>query len=457
MNHPDDTIAAIATPVGQGGIGIVRISGPRSLPIAKEIFRPHRKNALRPRCLTYGHVVDPSDGTVIDEALLAVMPAPNSYTREDVVEINCHGGMIAVRKTLELTLARGARLADPGEFTKRAFLNGRISLPQAEAVMDVISSVTQESMRIAVDQLRGTLSQKLSALRNDLLEVAAFTEACIDFPEDDIGGETSSEIDLKLTGAKSALEGLSNTFGEARLFRDGLSVAIVGRPNVGKSSLLNALLKKDKAIVTDIPGTTRDVIEDFLNIDGLPVRILDTAGIRKTDETVEKEGVRRSVEAMKGADFVIAVLDGSEAMTDDDSGLLDEIRGKNALVVLNKSDLPVKLSPEDLAGFGKRVLLISAATGEGLEELKSVVFQANLKNWREDREGVVVTNLRHKIALDKACDSLAKATALLGTNQPLELFSIEMRDALDSLGEITGVVTTEDILNKIFSDFCIGK
>ena len=460
MRFENDTIAAISTPVGQGGIGIVRISGPRSLEIAETIFRPGKAAPLadkRSGSLLYGHIINPADNTNVDEVLLAVMRSPHSYTKEDVVEINCHGGMISVKRTLETVLAQGARLADPGEFTKRAFLNGRINLTQAEAVFDVITAKTEESMKLALEQLQGGLSEKLADIRKKLIDISASAEAYIDFPEDDIETKTSLQIRERLTEIKEEIDGLSATFQEARFFRDGLAVAIVGRPNVGKSSLLNVLLKKDRAIVTELPGTTRDLIEDYLNINGLPIRIMDTAGIRNSEELVEKEGIRRSLDAINKADFIIALLDGSAPLEEDDLQLMELIRGKNAVIVINKSDLPAKISLEGIREKGREYLLISALSGEGVEKLKSAIFHSNLRNWAEEREGVVVTNIRHKTALDKTSSSLGRALGLFLADQPLEFFSIELRDALDSLGEITGTVTTEDILDKIFSTFCIGK
>ncbi len=460
MKYFDDTIAAISTPVGQGGIGIVRISGSDSIMIADKIFRSKRTDKLlkaKSFSMLYGHIIDPAEGGVIDEVLVSVMRSPNSYTREDVVEINCHGGMIPLRKTLEKILQQGARLAEPGEFTKRAFLNGRISLTQAEAVLDLIRAKTGESMRIAIEQLKGGLSEKLAEIRNTLLEICALSEAYIDFPEDEIETKTSEHIIGEITAIKKEIAQISRTFQEARFFREGLSVAIVGRTNVGKSSLLNALLKKDRAIVTEFPGTTRDLIDDYININGLPIRIMDTAGIRKPDEVAEKEGIRRSLSAMENADFIIAIFDGSEPLNEYDIELLEKIKDKSAVITINKSDLPVRISPDDFQKSMKQYLHISAVTGEGLEDLKSIIFNSNIKNWKEDREGIVVTNLRHKLALDNTASALERSIDVLSGDQPLELFSIEIRDALDSIGEITGTVTTEDILDKIFNDFCIGK
>jgi len=460
MHFESDTIAAISTPVGQGGIGIVRISGPQALAIADRLFRPKKTDSpssARSGSLLYGHIINPSDNAVMDEVLVAVMRAPRSYTKEDVVEINSHGGMISVKRTLEAVLAQGARLADPGEFTKRAFLNGRINLTQAEAVSDIITAKTEESMRIALEQLQGGLSEKLGEIRERLIETGALVEAYIDFPEDEIETNTSLQILDRLAGIRKEIDALSATFQDARFFRDGLSVAIVGRPNVGKSSLLNFLLKKERAIVTHLPGTTRDLIEDYLNINGLPIRIMDTAGIRNSEEIVEKEGIRRSLNAINTADFIIALLDGSEPLVGDDLQLIELIRPKNAVILINKADLPNKISIETVRETGKDFLPVSALTGKGIEELKALIFHSNLRNWNEEREGVVVTNIRHKTALDKTSSSLGRAIGLLSADQPLELFSIELREALDSLGEITGIVTADDILDKIFSTFCIGK
>ncbi len=460
MNLPDDTIAAISTPVGQGGIGIVRLSGPRAIGIADKVFRPGGKEGLakaKTFSIMYGHAVDPASGGEIDEVLVTVMRSPRSYTKEDVVEINCHGGMVAVRGLLELFLSEGARLAEPGEFTKRAFLNGRISLTQAEAVMDLISARTRESMKLAVDQLKGGLSEKLAGLRESLIEVCAHAEAYIDFPEEEIETKTSAELIARTGEIKAELEGLSRTFEEARFFREGLSVAIVGRPNVGKSSLLNALLKKDRAIVTEIPGTTRDNIEEYLNIQGLPVRIVDTAGIRHFAEAVEREGIRRSLDTLESADYAIAVLDGSEPLHADDLEILEKIKSRAAVIAINKSDLPLQISTDEVFLQGRPHIRLSALRGEGIEELKSMIFRANLREWEEEREGVVVTNIRHKQALDLAAAALERAAKILAENRPLEIFSIELRDAADSIGEITGAVTTDDILKRIFDDFCIGK
>ncbi len=460
MNYPDDTIAAISTPVGQGGIGIVRLSGPSAVAIADRIFRSkkgEKPSGAPSHKMLYGHIVDPADERVVDEVLLVVMQAPNSYTREDVVEINCHGSIVSARQILEITLRQGARIAEPGEFTKRAFLHGRIDLSQAEAVFDVIQAKTEESMRIAGEQLRGGLSEKLADIREQLIGVTALVEAHIDFPEEEIGTTSKQSIEQKLLDAEREIRRLSHTFNEARFFRDGLSLALVGRPNVGKSSLMNLLLQKDRAIVTEFPGTTRDLIEDSLHINGLPIRIMDTAGIRSSDEVIEQEGIRRSLQAIRQADFIVALFDGSEPLAQEDHDLLALIRDQHAVLVINKADLPQRTAPELGAAEGKQCIAISALTGEGIESLKSAIFESNLHGWKEEREGVVVTNMRHKAALDSAAEALGRARSLLSGDNPLELFSIEMREGLDRIGEITGTITSDEILQKIFSSFCIGK
>jgi tRNA modification GTPase len=460
----EDTIAAISTPLGEGGIGIVRLSGKSSLLIAEKIFTcPGEKSFrdLKSHKVIYGHVHDPATGQMVDEVLVTVMKAPRSYTREDIVEINCHGGMLPLRKTLELILAQGARLAEPGEFTRRAFINGRIDLSQAEAVLDLIRSRTDESRKIAMEQLQGGLSAEITALRDRLTDICANIEAYIDFPEDEIETASKSELSDLMKDISRKLLSLLKTYEEARFFREGLSTAIVGRPNVGKSSLLNALIRKDRAIVTEIPGTTRDVIEEYLNIGGLPLRIMDTAGIRNSVDMAEKEGVARSLRSIETADLVIAIFDRSENLADEDFEVIEKIKGKNGIIVLNKCDLPPVFVEDTissrLAPFASRVLSISATRGDGLQELREAILNSCLKDWKEEREGVVVTNLRHKRAIEDARKSLDNALNALEGNQPIEIIAIELRDSLDRLGEIVGAVTTEDILNRIFNDFCIGK
>ena len=460
----DDTIAAISTPLGEGGIGIVRLSGKYCIQITEKIFSSHRMkslNNLKPYSMIYGHINDPLTGEKIDEVLVTVMKSPYSYTKEDVVEINCHGGMITLRNILELVLKQGARLSEPGEFTKRAFINGRIDLSQAEAVLDLIRSKTDESRRIAIEQLQGGLSKTITGLRDRLTDICVHIEAFIDFPEDEL--ETASKEDLlgEMKDIGRELQTLLKTYDEARFFREGLLTAIVGRPNVGKSSLLNALLKKDRAIVTEVPGTTRDVIEEYLNINGLPLRIMDTAGIRDVEDIAEKEGVKRSLQSIENADLVIAIFDRSEPFKDEDFEVLERIKNKNTIFVLNKCDLQPAIDQNSISSFilhpSPFVLDISATRGDGLSELKDGILNSCLKNWKEEREGVVVTNIRHKTGIENAQAAIDRAIFVLTENQPLEILALELRDSLDRLGEIVGAVTTEDILNKIFNDFCIGK
>ena len=466
----DDTIAAISTPLGEGGIGIVRLSGPDALTIAGRIFlsaKGKRLETAKSHTLTHGRIVDPSTGMTVDEVLVTVMRAPHTYTAEDVAEINCHGGVLPLRRVLELVLHHGARLAEPGEFTKRAFLNGRIDLSQAEAVIDLIRARTDESRDIALAQLSGGLSEEITAMRDAIVSLCAQIEAHIDFPEDEIE-PASEELLVKEAGRiRQELSLLSRGFEEGRFFREGLRVAIVGRPNVGKSSLLNALLRRDRAIVTEIPGTTRDILEEYLNLKGLPVRIMDTAGIRETHEMAEQEGVIRSLKAIDDADLAVAVIDGSVPLHREDREVLEKIRNKKSIIAMNKSDLPVVIpDPETCLGdYSRNIVGISAKTGAGLGPLKDLIVNIALAGSRQslsgghydESGGVIVTNVRHKAALDSAADALKRAADALRLHQPLEIAAIETRDALERLGEIVGAVTTEDILEKIFSEFCIGK
>ena len=465
----DDTIAAISTPLGEGGIGIVRLSGRDSVAIAAKLFSSRKRRKLEEaesHKLVHGFIRDPVSGTNIDEVLIAVMRAPHTYTREDVVEINCHGGILPLRKTLELALKNGGRLAEPGEFTKRAFLNGRIDLSQAEAVIDLIRAKTEESGRIALEQLSGGLSGKITGLRDRIASSYAHIETYIDFPEDEIEPAPLGSILEEIQNIGKDLSDLSETFEEGRFFRDGLKVAIVGRPNVGKSSLLNALLNRDRAIVTDAPGTTRDVLEEYLNIKGLPVRIMDTAGIREAHEMAEKEGVARSLKAIADADVVIGIIDGASALNSEDLTVLDRVRDKKSIIAINKSDLPLTESSleRQMGVYSDDVLRISAKTGDGLGELKDRIIDSVITNQKaavrgpsDIGSGAIVTNVRHKTAINNAMRSLDRATSGLKSALPLELVAVEMRDALDRLGGIVGTVTTDDILEQIFSQFCIGK
>lgn len=457
----DDTIAAISTPLGEAGIGIVRISGRDAITIADRLFfspKGKRLYGASSHTITYGFIRDPLTGDLIDEVLVSIMKAPNTYTKEDTVEINCHGGFLPLRKVLELVLREGARLAEPGEFTKRAFLNGRIDLAQAEAVADLIRSKTEVSQRLAIEQLRGGLSEKITKLRDRLTDLCAHIEAYIDFPDEEIEPATLDAINTELSSIIDELVRLSKTYEEGRFLREGVKVAIVGKPNVGKSSLLNALLDRDRAIVTEFPGTTRDVIEELLNIKGLLIRVMDTAGIREAHEMAEREGVRRSLQAIDDSDIVVVVIDGSRPISDEDLYIIEKVKekGKKFIIGINKSDLcppssSFSLQPSALS------LNISAKTGQGLEELKEAIINLSIGEARGESQGLIVANLRHKTAIDSAITSLRKALEDMINSQPEEIVALSLRDSLDHLGEIVGAVTTEDILDRIFNQFCIGK
>ncbi|MBF0554162.1 MAG: tRNA uridine-5-carboxymethylaminomethyl(34) synthesis GTPase MnmE [Nitrospirae bacterium] len=473
INLSDDTIAGISTPPGVGGIGIIRISGRDALNIAERIFYSpkEKKIASMPSfTMAYGFIIDPESAEKpekVDEALLSVMRAPKSYTAEDVVEINCHGGLFTVSKTLQLALNAGARLAAPGEFTMRAFLNGRIDLAQAEAVLDIINAATHSSGRLALEQLCGGLSSAISPIINELISICAGVEAQIDFPEDDIPPSDKSMLADKINSLTTAIKTLSDSYSFGRFYREGMSTAIVGKPNVGKSSLLNALLKRDRAIVTPLPGTTRDTIEEAININGLPVRIVDTAGIRESHELAEAEGINRSIAAIESAALVIAVFDGSTSFTSDDDEILRATTGKDIIIAINKADKKMVYTNDYVIDKYRhatnhnaevKVVNISALSGSGLDILKETLYRHVMRSSTpEAHEGAIVTNQRHKGALDEAASALINAKKSLRADAPYEIIAIELRNSLNALGQITGSITTGDILDRIFSDFCIGK
>ncbi len=459
MSCPEDTIAAIATPIGEGGIGIIRLSGKEAIDIADRIFLPRGSKTLKDvtsHTITYGFIVDPSHGGKIDEVLVTVMRSPRTYTREDVVEINCHGGMLPLKTVLQLLLREGARIAEPGEFTRRAFLNGRIDLSQAEAVIDIIKAGSDRAERLALAQLEGKLSRTITGLQDRITALCACVEAQIDFPEDELETVRKHEVIETMRAIGKELLYLSAGYEAGRFFRDGVATAIVGKPNVGKSSLLNALLEKDRAIVTEMPGTTRDIIEDSLNVEGLPLRIMDTAGIRDTHNLAEAEGVKRSLKAIEGADIVIAVLDSSMPIDKADEELLRAVAYKRTIVLINKCDIR---SPDfAVPGGATNVVEASALTGVGISELKDMICCVCVSSGvRGEVEVPLITNIRHKHSLDRASQALAEAVKVLENDIPLEIVAMYVREALDWVGTIIGIFTTEDILNKIFSEFCIGK
>ena len=457
----DDTIAAIATAPGEGGIGIIRISGKDALNILDKIYRTKSGNKFKEfnsHTVKYGYIIDTSTEELIDECIVLYMKSPKTYTKEDVVEINCHGGVVSTRKVLEAVLNSGARLSEPGEFTKRAFLNGRIDLSEAEAVMDLIRSKTDESAKIALEQAQGKTSKKVKEVSSKLLDALAHIEAAVAFPEDDVEDVVSEKVKKSVGEVIGEVELLIENSNAGKIYRDGLNTIIVGKPNVGKSSLLNTLLQEKRAIVTDIPGTTRDVIEEYVNIKGIPIKLVDTAGIRETEDLVEKIGVEKSKEYLEKADLVILMLDNSRALEDQDKEIIEFVKDKKAIIIINKMDLDNKL---DLNYIKERfsddtIVYTSINTESGVEEVKDKI--ASLVNSGHiSIKDVYITNVRHRDVLVKAKESLIGGLNALEINMPLDMASVELKDAYLKLGEITGEAYSEDILDKIFSDFCIGK
>ena len=456
----DDTIAAIATAPGEGGIGIIRISGEKSLQVAQSIFKSKSGKMIKDynaRTLIYGTVVD--NEKVIDEVLVAYMKGPNSYTAEDVIEINCHGGFISVKKILELILSKGVRLAEAGEFTKRAFLNGRIDLSQAEAIIDVIKSKTDMAHEVAQSQLEGSLAKKIKDLRMNVTEVLAHLEVSIDFAEEDVEEITYKTLEEKALELRNEIKKLYDTAESGKILRDGLKTVIVGKPNVGKSSLLNSILGENRAIVTDIAGTTRDVIEEFVNIKGIPLKIVDTAGIRETEDVVEKIGVEKSRESFSTADLVIMVLDASRKLSEEDMEILESLKNKKTIVLLNKMDLEPQIELEKIEEFvnSEDIIKISALKHQGIEELQdkieAMVYHGSVKN----SSNLMITNSRHKDALFKAYESINDAISAIEQRMPYDFIEVDFKNIWDYLGYINGDTVREDLLDTIFANFCIGK
>ena len=458
-----DTIAAIATAHGEAGIGIVRVSGALARTIAAEVFRSPRgvsPTQLPTHTLTYGHVVDTTaSDEIIDEVLLGVMHAPRTYTGEDIVEFNCHGGTIPLTAVLDVVVKNGARIAEPGEFTKRAFLNGRLDLAQAEAVAELIASKTELSRKIAIEALAGKLSDTVNRLNDRLAALLAEIEASIDFPEEDLD---FMKVETQLEAARAVqtdLTALLETAAEGRLIMEGANVAILGKPNVGKSSLLNALIGTTRAIVTDIPGTTRDTIEEMINIGGVPLKLIDTAGIRHTDDIVEQQGVERSKAVQDRAELCLMMFDASQPLNDADLELLKTAQSSKAILILNKMDLPVVTSPTVLLAHcpKKRVVETVIPEGKGLDKLKTTVSEELLGGELVIGESPIVTNARHQEALRRANEGLGYAIESLENGMPPDLIAVDLRISLDGFGDVVGKTTTEDILDRIFSQFCVGK
>ena len=455
--HTEDTIAAIATARGEGGIGIIRLSGKDSLKTALKLFQPKKKtSSIKSHRLYYGNLVDPADGRQIDEALISYMKAPNSFTREDVVEINSHGGSVILQKIMELILREGVREAEPGEFTKRAYLSGRIDLSQAEAVIDLIRAKTEESLSLANRQLKGGLRDVLVNIREDLVYVLAMIEAYIDFPEEDIEVQSLKDINKRLDSSVSSLNTLVSSYEEGRVYREGIHVVIAGRPNVGKSSLLNSLLKEKRAIVTAIPGTTRDIIEEVINVSGVPVRLIDTAGIRDTDDVIEGEGIRRTRERLEDSDLVLYMVDESGLQDCDLEAIKD--MDKKTLLLVNKEDLMDKSAIDKIAARaeGMSFVSISAEKESGLEGLKDAIYEKVVDHQRNAGSDIVLSRKRHKVALEKALGFIEKAMIAVGGGD-YEFIAIDIREALNQIADVAGETTSEDVLHRIFSEFCIGK
>lgn len=455
----DDTIAAIATPIGEGGIGIIRISGEKSKEILEKIFVMPEKKEIKSRFLTYGHIVDPKDGKTLDEVLAVYMKGPKTYTAEDVVEINCHGGIVPLKKVLNLVLSSGARIAEPGEFTRRAFLNGRLDLSQAEAVIDVINAKTDKSFDVAMEQLQGVFSQQISDIRTKLTDLLVDITVNIDYPDDDIEELTYDKLISGLKEVKSSLDYMIEGSKTGKILRDGLNIAIIGKPNVGKSSLMNTLLRESRAIVTEIPGTTRDTIEEFLSIKGVPVKLTDTAGIRETEDIIEQIGIEKSRKSFKDADLVIFIIDVSRNLEDEDLEILSELDREKALILFNKIDKESVISDEkinEIAGdtpYLKISLMDPSYSGLIEDTIYDMVFDGKVKS-----EGsVLVSNARHEEILRNASISVNDALAAAEIGQALEFIEIDVSSAYESLGFITGDSVREDVIEEVFSRFCLGK
>ena len=452
-----DTIAAISTPRGEGGIGIIRISGDKSFEILDKIFNTKNPNRdLGFYKFNYGFIHD--NGKIVDEVMAVRMKAPKTYTCEDVVEINCHGGHLISEKVLELVLKNGARHAEQGEFTKRAFMNGRIDLSQAEAVMDIIQGKTEKSISLSLEQLRGDLRDKIGSFKKALLDVTAHVNVVLDYPEEGIDDPLPSNLRENLENVYAEADRLISSYDKGKKIKEGIKTVIAGKPNVGKSTLLNSLLKEERAIVTHIPGTTRDVIEEIINIKGIPLVLTDTAGIRKTEDIVENIGVEKSKRFIENADLVLLVLDASRELESEDREVIQEIQNNNkkTIVLLNKIDLERKI---ELDEFGlENILEISAKDNIGIEDMEERIYSYIVEeNVEDSSEKLIITNIRHKTALEKTKDAIRNIFETIDAGMPMDLISVDLKEALDSLSEITGEISSEDILDHVFGNFCVGK
>ncbi|MFD0954369.1 tRNA uridine-5-carboxymethylaminomethyl(34) synthesis GTPase MnmE [Virgibacillus natechei] len=455
-----DTITAISTPTGEGAIAIVRLSGPEAISMVTGLFHGKDLNEVASHTIHYGKIIDPTTSEVAEEVMVSVMRAPKTFTREDVVEINCHGGMVAVNRVLEIILGKGARLAEPGEFTKRAFLHGRIDLSQAEAVMDLIRAKTDKAMSVALKQMDGRLSGLIKRLRQDLLETVAHVEVNIDYPEYDDVEEMSHEVMRQKTKeVHKEINELLEVAKQGKILREGLGTAIIGRPNVGKSSLMNTLVQENKAIVTEVPGTTRDVIEEYVNVRGVPLRLVDTAGIRETEDIVEKIGVERSRQVLKESDLILMVLNYNDEITDEDVKLFEAIQGLEYIVIINKTDLEHKLDLDKVKELaeGRPLVTTSLIKEEGVDELESAIATTFFAGEIETGDLTYVSNVRHIQLLKKASQALEDAMAGIDQDMPLDIIQIDVTRTWEFLGEIIGDTASDGLINQLFAQFCLGK
>lgn len=454
-----DTIAAISTATGNGGIGIIRMSGKESFEILSRIFKPVNKNPeIIGYSMKYGYIID-SDNNIVDEVLVSYFKAPKSYTTENMCEINSHGGLVVERKILELCLKNGANLAEPGEFTKRAFLNGRIDLIQAESVIDLINSKSEREAKASINQLEGKLSNCINTIKSNLLDIMADVEASIDYPEYDIEEVTNKNLLNALDNIENNLKKISESFKNGKVLREGIKTAIVGKPNAGKSSLLNTILDEDRAIVSETQGTTRDTIEEFVTIEGITLKLIDTAGIRETSDEIEKIGVKKSKKVIDDAELIIAIFDGSRCLEKEDYEILDLIKNKNAIILLNKMDISDMDIENDvkIKDSNKKVIKISAKNGVNIDKLYKTIAHMYQLNDIEIDDGEILTNIRHKNQIDEAINSISKARETINDCMPIDIIEIYLKQILSDLGKITGEDITEDIINEIFSKFCLGK
>lgn len=453
-----DTIAAISTSPGIGGIGIIRMSGEDCFQILEKIFKPKNKQSIekiKGYTMKFGKIVDKDN--IIDEVLVSYFKSPKSYTSENMCEINSHGGIVIMNKILDLCIKNGANLAEPGEFTKRAFLNGRIDLSQAEAVIDIINAKTDKEAEVSLKQLEGSLSEKIEKIRKIVISVMADIEATIDYPEYDLEEVTNAKIIKVLDEVDILLESLEKSFYNGKILREGISTAIIGRPNAGKSSLLNLILNEERAIVTDIEGTTRDTIEEFISIDGIPLKIIDTAGIRNAKDEVEKIGVEKAMDIAKRSDIIIAIFDSSKKLNEEDKKILELLKDKNAIILLNKIDLEKNIKVDEFKEINKPVIEISTKTKEGIDKLYEEISKMfKLKEIANDGE-TIVSNVRHKNIIINSRRNLEKARETINNNMPIDIISTYLKEIIEELGKITGETVTDDVITEIFSKFCLGK